>query len=339
MTILVTADWHVSENPRDNYRWLWLRKLPKLLQKHKVDLLLVLGDLSEAKGRHEAELVNQLVDIFRELAEICPVVVLQGNHDGFSADNPFFRFLEAIERVSWVGRPTPSREFQNVPVFCQKALGRGAIFLPHSPSPERDWTKLDLKSYDWAFTHQCYENSESESGFKLPGTPLSVFPRGLKVISGDIHKPQTVGPVTYVGSPYAIDFGDSFEPRVLLINDKGQLQSLLCEGPQKRLVEIKSVSELKAVKGLSPEDILKVRVEIAPAQHAEWPEIVTKVRAWGLDNKYDIYAVQPNVKAERRSMSKVRKDAPKRSDVELLREYAQRRQVDEKTLKAGETLL
>lgn len=339
MTILVTADWHVSENPRDNYRWLWLKKLPGLLRQKQVKLLLVLGDLTEVKGNHGAELVNPLVGIFRGLAKVCPVIVLQGNHDGFSADNPFFRFLEAIERVSWVGRPTPSQELQNVPVRLLEPLGRGAIFLPHSSNPERDWVEIDFRLFDWAFTHQCYAGSVSESGFQLPGTPLSIFPPQLKVVSGDIHRPQQLENLTYVGSPTTIDFDDSFQPRLLLITDKGQLQSIPCEGPQKRLVEVKSVVELKSVKGLNTRDILKVRIEISPAQHAEWPEIAAQVRAWGAKIGCEVYAVQPSIKAERKSMSKLRKNAPKRSDVELLREYAQRRSVDNNTLKAGEVLL
>lgn len=340
MTILITSDLHLSANPRDAYRHAFMKKLPKLAAKLQADVIFLLGDYTEEKDRHPAELVNAVVGHIKALSEVAPIVMLRGNHDWeANADIPFFAFLEAIESVSWVGRPTPSRELQNVPAASLKVLGGEAIFLPHSSNPERDWAKLCLGQYRWAFTHQCYENSESESGFKLPGTPLSVFPKGLKVVSGDVHTPQELGPVTYVGSPTTIDFGEDFEPRVLLINDKGQLQSILCEGPQKRLVEVKSVAELKAVKGLNSEDILKVRVEIAPAQHAEWPEIVAKVREWGLEKGFDVNAVQPSVKVERKSMPRVRKDAPKRFDTELLREYAQRRQVDEKTLKAGENLL
>lgn len=341
MTVLVTADWHVSENSRDNYRWLWLKKLPALLTKHRVDLLLILGDLTESKGHHGAELVNPLVDVFQAVSEICPTVVSQGNHDWLSSpDTPYFAFLRHLERVSWVGRaPTPLTGVENVPLSILRALGKGAILLPHSANPERDWKDLDFKTFDWAFCHQTFAGTEGDSGFQLSGLPLSIFPSKLKVVSGDVHRPQAFENLTYCGSPYSVDFGDAFQSRVLLIDNKGKIESIPCTGPQKRLVEVSTVAELKSYKRINAGDILKVRVEISPSQHAEWPEIAAQVRAWGAKRGFEVHAVQPVVKADRKSIPKARKEGPKRSDAELLKEYAQVRGVEGSTLKVGEKFL
>ncbi len=338
MTTLVTADLHISNTPRDSYRWTWLKKLPALLRKEKVELLIILGDLTEEKGLHSAELVNGLVDGLHQAAGVCPLIILQGNHDGFSVTNPYFAFLRRIEGISWVGQPTPMRDLKNVPAPVSRSLGR-AIFIPFSPNYGRDWTNINFKEYDRAFMHQTFTGAVSDSGFKLEGIPLSYFPKNLQIISGDIHKPQTLGQVTYVGSPTTIDFGDNFEPRILLIESNGKLRSIPCTSPQKRLVEVKSIAELAKQHQLNAGDILKVRLEIAPDQHAEWPELATKVRAWGVNNGYLIHLVQPVVTILERSSAKAIKAKANKTDEQLIKAYAKSRGLDERTEKTGLALL
>lgn len=345
MTILITSDIHLSANPRDAYRQKFMAKLPTLARKHKAEAIFILGDYTEEKDAHSAELVNAVVSHIADLSTVCPVVLLKGNHDWLSSpDTPFFGFLRHLESVSWVSRPTPSGDLKNVPTTVLKALGRGAIFLPATPNPDRDWAGIDFRKYDWAFAHQTFAGAEGDSGFKLSGTSLSIFsrqanPKKLTVVSGDVHRAQRFDNLIYVGSPYLVDFGDDFEPRVLLIDGKEGLKSISCEGPQKRLVVVRSVADLRSVRGLNPGDILKVRVEVSPSQHAEWAEIAAQVREWGAKGRYEVHAVQPVVKANTKSMITSRKDAPKRSDSELLADYAKHRGVDANTLKAGAQLL
>ena len=339
MTVLVTADIHLSANVRDAYRHEFMKRFPALAKKLGAELAIILGDLCEEKDSHPAELVNTLVDHLYALAAVCPVIVLQGNHDYLSSpDNPYFSFLRRIEGISWIGRPTPIRKLTNVPATLSRSLGR-AIFCPFSPNYERDWANIDFKGYDWMFAHQTFAGSLSDSGFKLEGIPLNYFPKNLQIISGDIHRPQTLGPLTYVGSPTLIDFGDSFEPRVLLIEDNSKIRSIPCTGPQKRLVEIKSIAELAKQNQLTVGDILKVRLQIAPGQHAEWPELAAKVRAWGVDNGYLIHLVQPVVTALERGSAKAIKAKAIKSDEQLIQEYAKSRGLDERTEKTGLTLL
>jgi hypothetical protein len=339
MTVLVTADIHLSANVRDAYRHEFMKRFPALAKKFGAELVIILGDLCEEKDAHPAELVNALVDHLYALATVCPVIVLQGNHDYLSSpDNPYFRFLQRIEGISWVGQPTPIRDLKNVPATAARSLGR-AIFVPFSPNYERDWADIDFKSYDLAFMHQTFANALSDSGFKLDGIPLNYFPKYLQIISGDIHRPQTLGPLTYVGAPFHVDFGDEFMPRCLLIENNGKLRSIPCTGPQKRLVEVKSIAELSKQRQLNPGDILKVRLTIAPEQHAEWPELAAKVRAWGVDNGYLIHLVQPVVTALERGSAKAIKAKATKSDEQLIQEYAKSRGLDERTEKTGLTLL
>ena len=338
MTVLVTGDLHLSDNARDKYRHDFMVKLPALARKQRADLILILGDLTEEKDRFAAELVNAVVDHLHALARVAPVIVLQGNHDYLNIESPFFAFLARLEGLTWVNRPTALNSLENVPATVSRALGK-AILCPHTSNCLKDWAKIDFKGYNWAFMHQTFTGAVSETGFKLSGIPLNYFPKNLQIISGDIHRPQELGNLTYCGAPFLVDFGDQGISRMLLIDASGKLKSLPCAGPQKRLVTVGSIKELAKQPQLNENDVLKVRVEIEPGDYPRWPEMVEQVKAWGADNGFLIHLVQPVVQATSRSMISQRTAAPSKTDEQLLKDYAKHRGVDENTVKAGLKLL
>jgi hypothetical protein len=327
--ILVTADLHLNDLARDAYRHDWMRNiLPSLLRKHRAERLIILGDLTDSKDEHNAWLTNSLVDHLSSIAKICPVVVQMGNHDYIQADCPFFEFLGKIPRLTWIGKPT---------VILDPDFGK-ALCLPHTHNPQRDWAEVDF-DYDWFFTHQTYRGA-AVGPRTLDGVDPRVFPQTANVVSGDIHQPQSFGPITYVGSPYLEDFGDQFYPRVLLI-DKGKLKSVSSPGPQKRLVELRSITDLSKPNtrtNLYKGDILKVRFQLQPAQVPQWTAIKEEIKQWGLDNVYTIYLIQPQVDATKtRSMAK--RKVGSKSDEDLLETYAKARAVSDATLTTGKKLM
>lgn len=327
--ILVTADLHLNDNPRDAYRHNFMSGiLPSLIKKHNVELLLILGDITDDKDAHKSWLVNHIVDHFVELAKLCPIIVTKGNHDYTDADNPFFEFLGEIDNVSWITKPKK--------LILDTKAGTKALFLPHTSFYKKDWADLSFKDCDYIFAHQTFQGA-AVGPRKMDGIPLDTFPKDACVISGDIHQPQTFGQITYVGSPYLVDFGDNFKPRVLLL-DKGKTQSIPCPGPQKRLVEIISLTDLKKYKGLNPDDILKVRYHLDAADHAQWPEIKAQISKWGEDNEYVIYLIQPVIDRGSGASTQKRK-VVSRTDEELLATYSKSRAVNETTLKTGMNLM
>jgi hypothetical protein len=338
--ILITGDIHLNDQVRDQYRHDWMRNiLPSLLRKHRAELLVVLGDCSDDKDHLSSWLVNQTVDHFTALANICPVIVLKGNHDYVVADNPFFEFLGKIEGITWVSTPKIAAELE-IPKLS-------ALFLPHTTNYQRDWKSLNFDAHSLIFAHQTFAGA-AVGPRKLDGIPTDIFPNGVKVVSGDIHQPQSFGPITYVGAPYLEDFGDLFDPRVLLIDGtifKPQLTSIQSPGPQKRLVEIvwpnrkierpwTDYIKTKAQAG----DILKVRIEIEPAQTPQWQSIKDEVRRWADQQGYHVHLIQPKVNtAGTKSMAK--RKVGSKSDDELLEVYATARAVSEATLTTGKKLM
>src|SRR5262252_4520552 len=124
--MLITADLHLGDNPRDAYRLDILSRLRQLARKHNTDHVAILGDLTTEKNYHSSWLVNHIADGIAALAADVQVTVLMGNHDYEESDNPFFRFLDSIDGVWFITRP------------LRKA---GVMWLPHSRNPEKDWPK------------------------------------------------------------------------------------------------------------------------------------------------------------------------------------------------------
>jgi len=326
MRTLVTADWHCSANPRDAYRFVFLEStLPKLIKEHNVDCVYILGDLTEAKDEHSARLVNRLArglaDIAYDMAEL---VISKGNHDYIDAEHPFFEFIGDLPHTTYVSKP--------------KRIGQWLV-LPHTRDPERDWKNISMSDVERIFAHQTFSGAVGDNGFKLEGVDLGLLPF-VPILSGDVHVPQRIKNLTYVGAPYTIDFGDDYAGRVILIDNRtNEIMSVPVDGPQKVLCRAKNLDDLDKL-DLLPDDVVRVELPIRRANYAEWFAIVREVREWAAENSVKLDSVLPVVVEPKTSKQPTtRKVQPKVSDEVLVKEYAKANKVDEATLKVGLELL
>jgi DNA repair exonuclease SbcCD nuclease subunit len=324
VTALVLADLHLGENPRDDYRHRFMRALPEVAAKLLPDRIIILGDLTEEKDHHSAWLTNRIADYMTELARVCKVIVQMGNHDYISVDDPFFQFIGKFPGVTFISRPT---------AVDINGLGL-CMFLPHTRNYKGEW---DMKSWpdhlDWIFAHQTFQGADVGFGHHMDGIPLSIFGPKDRVISGDVHVPQTLKQVTYVGAPYTIDFGDDYKPRMLLVDKKG-FKAIPCHGPQKRLIEINSTKDL-GKRDLMRGDILKIRFNLLQEEVAEWPETQRRIKAWAYDGGYQLFACIPVLEQSKgRKRVRVTKEDNK-TDTQIVQEFSTHRDVDERTTKTG----
>lgn len=331
MTTFVTADIHLNANLRDAYRHRWMEGLPALLKKEQADRLILLGDLTSDKDHHGAWLTNKIATYMDSCAAICSVYILQGNHDWLlNANNPFFEFLGRYDRVRWI---------KDITALNLKGLGR-CLFIPHQRKPEawRDMAELK-KEWSWVFTHNTFKGARNEQDMEMEGVPTGAI-LGHRVVSGDVHVPQKLGPVTYVGPPFTVNFGDSYQPRVLLLTEYGMNQRL-CEGPRKMLVEADSLERVRKVK-VKPEDIVKVRYEVAAQDYDKWPQIRKQIEEWAKRAEVVLDSVLPIPRAADEAVS----EAPARStvpntssDEDVMKAYSERYRVGDKTLRLGLKLM
>jgi DNA repair exonuclease SbcCD nuclease subunit len=272
MSDLVVGDPHLNDNPRDAYRHKFFADvLPGILADRRPDRLIVTGDITDEKDRHSAWLVNKVVSHFHMLTSHVPeIVILKGNHDYEDENNPFFHFLNRIPGLRFVSHVVRRQ---------------GILFLPHTTDYKCDWA--ERKEAPLAYAHNTFEGALGGNATKLHGVPLEACP-ATTVISGDVHVPQTLGKVVYVGAPYRIDFGDDFEPRLLLVhltNNWLSSWTSIPTGelvPQKRLLEMANVEERKAP-NCRPGDILKIRVNLKYRDVADWQLVKEYAGAVGLD--------------------------------------------------------
>jgi hypothetical protein len=209
------------------------------------------------------------------------------------------------------------------------------LFLPHTVDYEKDWKGIRFKDFKRIFAHNTFAGARAANGTALKGIPVTVFPPDAMVIAGDVHGPQTVGPVTYVGAPYLVDFGDDYKPRVMLMRGR-DYRSMVIEGPQKWLIELKW-PQFPRVPAAHRGDIVKIRVTIQTKHMAKWPEMRDRIYDWATEKKgYNVYMIQPVVA--------YKPGAPvtaieQLSDEKLLRAYTRVRDIDQQTIKVGLKLL
>lgn len=320
--ILVTSDLQFSDNPRDEYRYRIGKTISQLIEKYNVGWLYLLGDLTEAKDGHPAELVNRVVNMIHKWADQCDVVILQGNHDVLDTAHPFFKFLHHFEGIRWIDKP---QAFNN------------ALWLPHTRDYKRDWHGFDLGGY--IFAHNIFEGVRAGNGTVLDGIPLNIFADDTVILAGDVHEPQSFDCVTYVGSPYRCDFGDDYEPRVLLLDEHNEIvKSIPVHGPQKRLIECAAGKGLLDGWKADKDDIIKVRVQLQTKHVQHWSEIRDSVSNWSAKHGFILYSVEPVVNYTPEQIESSPRFSHK-TDEQYLREYAARRGLDEIMVKTGLKML
>jgi calcineurin-like phosphoesterase family protein len=326
MRDLVTSDLHLSDNPRDEYRFLFLeQRLPKLIKSYAVDRLYILGDLTEQKNYHSAALVNRCIDALVKIQEgYCQhIVLLRGNHDyEADVDNPFFGFTGYIDGFDYIREPTRTAEHD--------------ILLPFNRDPSH-WDALkdmDVGSARMILTHYTFKGAIGNNGIPLTGIepPSTTVP----IVSGDVHVPQKFRNITYVGAPYTVDFGDDYQPRVLLRENGRTLTTIKLKGPQKRLIHIDHNGQPNA--DAFPDDIVKLRVEVQQKDYAHWAETCIRLRNWGAQQGFVIHAIEPVVVQEGQTQQDNARGQP-RSDEQLLHDYCLTRDIDEHTEQQGLKLL
>lgn len=342
MNALLVSDLHLTSSPRDEYRWRLFPWLREQIVKHSVQSLVVLGDLTEAKDYHSARLVNRIVD---ELAKLCPpsqpdsltIHLLRGNHDGTDPECPYFRFLRWLPFVTYYAVPQ-----------LRDLHGRRVLFLPHTQEPER-WEQELLRSAEVIFMHQTVSGAVSETGAALEGIALTALDHcRAKIWSGDLHVPQRVGPVEYVGAPYPVRFGDRFKPRaVLLENELRKARDLepprfgrpliVIDDPEQRTRSIEE--EIRAA--TAPGDQVKVRVRLTRAQLMLWDQLRRAVLAACSQAEVELCGLEVERLEERPFRIRLRNANPPSTQTpqRVLAVWCERRGIEPPVAEAGQQLL
>ena len=203
------------------------------------------------------------------MAKKVKVVVLKGNHDYIDQNHPFFQFVDWHPNISYFGGPG-----------MIAVDGLRILMLPHIHGKWRtewaDWFDGDeWVQCEYIFIHQSIAGFRTFRGGNVidVGMSQSVFhykKTSARVLAGDIHLPQRVGRVEYVGAPYPVLYSDDFSPRIIHIQD-GKESSIPVPSIRKAKLRIHRPDELHTC-NLERDDQIKVVLRLPKSQYVDWEE-------------------------------------------------------------------
>lgn len=271
MKHLLFTDTHVDDNPDNEYRWGVFDRVHEILTalEDEISMVFLLGDAWDRKDRFSGIFVNRLIEQMRAIGRRKPFWIDKGNHDDPLHGPAFFQFINGmVEGVRYITEPTPCGNI---------------IVLPFTPDPMRDWAGINFKEYRAAFLHCTVTGAISESGHELTGRDINALPRDLRLYSGDVHNPQTIRNLTYVGCPHPIHFGDKFQPRMLLL-DADTLEidrEIEINTIRKVVIAINSMDDLADIgKRVRRGDQVIVRCSLSAADVDRVGEIERAIASW-----------------------------------------------------------
>ena len=283
MSILLTSDLHLTAKQTDSYRWGLFDWIIDLIPKYDIKYIILAGDTSDQKDNHSSKFTNKVVETLAKLAShVTEVILLRGNHDYIDQNLPYFKFINEIPKLSFIIQPNTS-----------VIDGKKTLLLPNSRDPLNDWQDIipSFNDFNLIILHQTFKGSLAENGTELNGLDKSIFDNiNAEVWSGDVHVPQKIGNINYVGSPYHIHFGDSFFPRVVILNNNGIHNELHYPTLMKYTLVISDPDELEQIKSVKPNDQIKVRLKLTDP--LAWNESKQKILDIGKRRGLDIHRVE-----------------------------------------------
>jgi DNA repair exonuclease SbcCD nuclease subunit len=337
MTCIWTSDIHLDGSPKNEYRYDILPWLETTALAKKVDFVGINGDLTEAKDKHPASVVNRIVEFFYQSKN--QWVINTGNHDFSDPTTPFFGFLKNFENVRWIRKPTSIM----LPICADMTR---TLILPSTKEWDTLWPPYfeKNKSYPYIFVHATFEGTFTETGHKLSGVPVNFFPRDQygRVFAGDIHMPGTITRrMDYIGSPHRVYFGDTFDPRVLYFS-KGEIRDIHPGMRSRHVLVIRKESELSRFEDeVRAGDQVKIRVRLRRSDFADWAKLRRGIEDAASQRGWEVFGVEL---LQLTSRARLDDDAPKttvayQTPKERLLAFAEARNLSEAETNFGLALL
>jgi DNA repair exonuclease SbcCD ATPase subunit len=180
-------------------------------------LICLTGDIVHSKTDVTPELFYQVQDLLKSLADICPVLLIPGNHDANLNNNNRMDALTPI--VDAVNHPNLAY------VKDSEVFQIGNVTFSHWSVFDDNYTKAsDIDGdYKICLFHGAVQSATTEVGFKLSGGKISVgdFSGFDLTLLGDIHKFQYLNEqktIAYPGSLVQQNHGESINHGILVWN-------------------------------------------------------------------------------------------------------------------------
>lgn len=239
----------------------YIIKLENIVKSKKPDFIVLLGDMLDQHEKIHSVPLNKAYEFIDRMRKIAKTFVIVGNHDMFH--NTVF-----LTPDHWLNA---LKEWKNVTivdtVIKTSINGNDFTFCPYL-FPGRFEEALNIVLEDeWKeskciFCHQEFEGCKMGAIVSVDGDKWSEeYP---SVISGHIHKNQTISNIYYPGSSMQVSFGETDKNIVSYVvfdEDKTEylLEEIEIDLPRKKILYM-DVEELETFKSEKTKDKLKITI-------------------------------------------------------------------------------
>jgi len=235
---------------------LFIERLLGALPTHAPNYIVILGDVLHFHDRLHTVPMNKAYEFVRKLREHAPVYILTGNHD-------YVGNTEFLTDAHWMNG---MKEWENVTIVdtvVTLSVPEGTVLFVPYVAPGRFEEALRTHEFDYKealciFAHQEFRGCVMGPIQSIEGDEWdSTYPQ---VISGHIHKNQTLGNVYYPGSAMQHAFGESERNIIAVVSFEGKsfnLQEIDLELPRKRIIR-KELADMYDYTPVKTEDNVKL---------------------------------------------------------------------------------
>lgn len=214
--------------------------------------LVIAGDLNDTKAIIRAEVANAIIRILKP-AKIT-VYILEGNHDKVNEKgrehglNYLAPYAEIVDKETYV------KSLHTTFIPYATDLESLKVRLSQIPSGRFGVKLVMHQGFLGAFMGDYIQDK----------TSISVdLVKDFTVISGHYHRHQTLGTVTYIGSPYTITYGEANDgPKgFLIVNEDGSFTREILTLRKHIVVERDLFSIYEPIPNYKPGDLLRIKVK------------------------------------------------------------------------------
>jgi DNA repair exonuclease SbcCD nuclease subunit len=214
--------------------------------------LVIAGDLNDTKAIIRAEVANSIILILKP-AKV-KVYILEGNHDKVNEKG----------KEHGLNYLRPYADILDMPHILQ-VNGKAVFVIPYQSDSEAIIGTLNARPLvpKLVIMHQGFRGAFMGDYIQDKSSiPVDVF-KNHTVISGHYHRHQTLGTITYIGSPYTITYGEANDgPKgFLVVNEDGTFTREILKLRKHIIVERKIDDNLEnPVENYNLGDLVKLKL-------------------------------------------------------------------------------
>ena len=189
-----------------------VNQVGELARKYQVKRIFLLGDVFELKDRIPARIMILFADAIANYP--CPLTILKGNHDYAEDDYAPIKLLLREGKIDFISEPD----------IYNYDYGTSFLMFPYYRKYDQfkeEWIKIHnrekLSDIRFFLFHNTVPGSKFANNLKAEGEFDLPTMKGVRYLAGDIHLPQRVGPIQYLGSPYQVDFGEEGQEKFVYL--------------------------------------------------------------------------------------------------------------------------